>query len=347
MGSVVVVADVDSRVVTVDRRHATTSRGIGAMVRRRLMLLVPVCGVVSLVLFAAAAVSPFDPLVGYLGNRYTTTTEADKASMTVALGLDRPWFVAYWQWLQGVVTGDLGQSRSYGQPVSQVLAERIPWTMLLAGVALSAAIAIAFTVGIASGIRAGGRLDRFVAAACVTVQGVPPFVLSLAAIAVFALGLGWLPVAGLSDGGSDPTLGGVLRHLLLPASVLALSQVPWLLLSVRESIASARGEDFVAGAVARGIPTAQITRRHIVPAALAPFVNVVGVRLPELVVGAVLVEEIFGWPGVAGAVVQSARDLDMPLLAVLTLGTTVAVMLGSLLADVLVVRLDPRVPADG
>lgn len=90
-----------------------------------------------------------------------------------------------------------------------------------------------------------------------------------------------------------------------------------------------------------------MTTRHIVPASLAPFVNVLGVRLPELVVGAVLVEEVFSWPGIAGAIVQSARDLDMALLAFLTVGTTVAVLVGSLLADVLVALLDPRVKTDG
>ncbi|WP_321575519.1 ABC transporter permease [Oerskovia douganii] len=179
------------------------------------------------------------------------------------------------------------------------------------------------------------------------VQGLPPFVLSLAAIAVFALTLGWLPAAGLSDAGSDPTAGGVLRHLVLPVVVLAISQVPWLLLAVRESVVTSKGEDFVAGAVSRGVPTQVVTRRHIVPTSLAPFVNVVGVRLPELVVGAVLVEEVFSWPGVAGAIVTSARDLDMALLAFLTIGTTLVVMIGSLLADVVVALVDPRVSTDG
>lgn len=139
----------------------------------------------------------------------------------------------------------------------------------------------------------------------------------------------------------------MLRHLLLPATVLAVSQLPWLLLAVRESVSANRGEDYVAGALVRGVDPRTITRRHIVPTSLAPFVTIIGVRLPEVVVGAVLVEEIFSWPGVAGALVQSARDLDMPLLAVLTVGATLVVLVGSLAADVCYVLLDPRVRADG
>lgn len=353
-----VAADVDEAVVTATiTRQATAAaathdprsrrRGIVRMIFRRLLFVVPVCGAVSAGLFAAAAVSPFDPLVAYLGVRYTTTSDADKQMIVSQMGFDQSWYTTYWQWLQGIFTGDLGMSRSFGQPVAQVLVERAPWTLLLAGVGLALAATLALLLGVAAGIRSGGILDRAVTGFCIAVQGLPPFVLSLGAIALFALGLGWLPVAGLSDGGADPSISGVLQHMALPVAVLALSQLPWLLLAVRESVSTSRGEDFVAGAVARGIPRSMVTRRHIVPTSLAPFVNVLGVRLPELVVGAVLVEEVFSWPGIAGAIVQSARDLDMALLAFLTVGTTLAVMIGSLLADVVVALLDPRVKTDG
>ncbi len=312
-----------------------------------MLFIVPVIMVVSAGLFAAAAISPFDPLVGYLGTRYMTTSEADKALIATQMGFDNPWYSTYRTWLHGVVTGDLGISRSFNQPVTQVISERLPWTLLLVGTSLVIAILTSLALGVLAGIRKGGILDRTVSGLCVVVQGLPPFVLSLGAIALFALTLGWLPVAGLTDGGADPSPGQVIRHLILPVAVLAISQLPWLLLAVRESVVASTGEGFVAGAVARGIPASTITKRHIVPTSLAPFVNIIGVRLPELVVGAVLVEEVFSWPGIAGAIVSSARDLDMALLAFLTVGTTLTVMLGSLLADVVVARLDPRVSTDG
>lgn len=302
------------------------------MVAVRSLLLVPVLLVVSAGLFAAASISPFDPLVGFLGERYVTASEADKALIAGELGVHIPWYEVYWAWLHSVVTGELGFSRSYSQPVSQVLFERVPATVLLVGVAMSLSVAAALLLGVWTGMRRGGLIDRTVASTCVMIQGLPPFVLALAAIGIFGVGLGWLPVAG---------------HLLLPALVLGLSQLPWMLLAVRESVSANRGADYVAGALARGIDTATITRRHILPSSLAPFVTIVGARLPEVVVGAVLVEEIFSWPGIAEALVQSAYHLDMPLLAVITVGTTGAVMVGSLLADLACVLLDPRVRADG
>ncbi|WP_442945521.1 ABC transporter permease [Nocardia sp. SSK8] len=339
----VVVADLVAPVT----RSRWRGRGIAAMVGRRVLVLVPVLVVVSAALFAAAAVSPFDPLVGYLGARYESTSAADRALLADRLGLDAPWYQLYGHWLSDLVHGDLGSSRGFAQPVSELLAQRLPWTMLLVTVSMAVAIALALSVGAWAGMHRGGLVDRAVATTCVVLQGLPPFVVSLAAIALFAVGLGWLPPAGLTDAGADPDLAQVARHLVLPAAALALSQVPWLLLAVRESVAGNRAEDFVVGAATRGIDTETITRRHILPTSLAPFVTILGVRLPEVVVGAVLVEEIFSWPGIAGAFVRSAQDLDMALLAVLTVGTTCAVMLGSLLADVAVVLLDPRVRADG
>ncbi|TDP42181.1 peptide/nickel transport system permease protein [Nocardia ignorata] len=334
-----VAADLDARLVR--------GRGIARMTRRRVLTMIPVLVAVSAALFAAAAVSPFDPLVGYLGDRYVTTGAADRAVLAEQLGLDLPWYRLYAQWAADLCTGDLGVSRSFAQPVGELLAQRIPWTMLLVTVAMTLAVAVSLVAGVVAGMRRGGLLDRVVSAVCVALQGLPPFVVSLVLIGVFAVGLGWLPPAGLTDAGAEVDAAQVARHLVLPAAALAVSQLPWLLLAVRETVAANRGEDFVVGAVTRGIDTATITRRHILPSSLAPFVTILGARLPEVVVGAVLVEEIFSWPGVAGAFVRSAKDLDMALLATLTVATTGAVLLGSLLADIAVVLLDPRVRADG
>ncbi|MFC4375254.1 ABC transporter permease [Nocardia halotolerans] len=317
------------------------------MTGRRLLTLIPVLTVVSAALFAAAAISPFDPLVGYLGARYETTSTTDRTLLADQLGLDASWYQLYGRWVADLATGDLGISRTFAQPVSDVLAQRIPWTALLVLVAMSVAVVLALVAGVWAGMRRGGIADRMITATCVVLQGLPPFVVSLAAIGLFAVGLGWLPPAGLTDAGAEVGAGQVARHLVLPAAALAVSQLPWLLLAVRESVSTHRGEDFVLGAATRGIDATTITRRHILPTSLAPFVTILGARLPEVVVGAVLVEEIFSWPGIAGAFVQSAQDLDMALLALLTVGTTCAVMLGSLLADVAVVLLDPRVRADG
>ncbi|QUH00836.1 ABC transporter permease [Saccharopolyspora erythraea] len=325
------------------------SRGAaaGRLVLRRIGFAVPVLVVVAFGVFLLAAASPFDPVDQYYGVRIFNASAADVARVRAELGLDEPVLAQFWHWATGLLGGDLGVSRSMRQPVAQVVAERLPWTMLLAATGLVLAVLIALALGTVAAWRQGGWADRLVTATGHALEGVPPFVLALLAIAVFALGLGWLPVAGLTDAGQDPTFGQVAEHLALPALVLGVSQSPWLVLHVRQSMLAALSEDHVTGARARGLAESVVVLRHALPTALLPFVTLIGARVPELVTGAVLVEEVFSWPGLAAAVVTAATAVDYPLLAVVTLVATAAVLLGSLLADVAALLLDPRVAADG
>ncbi|GAA0512418.1 ABC transporter permease [Saccharopolyspora spinosporotrichia] len=325
------------------------SRGAaaGRLVLRRIGFAVPVLVVVAFGVFLLAAASPFDPVHQYYGVQIYNASAADVARVRAELGLDEPVLAQFWNWASGLLSGDLGVSRSMRQPVAQVVAERLPWTMLLAATGLVLAVLIALVLGTVAAWRQGGWADRLVTAVGHALEGVPPFVLALLAIAVFALGLGWLPVAGLTDAGQDPTFGQVAEHLALPALVLGVSQSPWLVLHVRQSMLAALSEDHVTGARARGLAERVVVLRHALPTALLPFVTLIGARVPELVTGAVLVEEVFSWPGLAAAVVTAATAVDYPLLAVVTLVATPAVLLGSLLADVAALLLDPRVAADG
>lgn len=314
-----------------------------SLASHRLLLMVPLVALLSAGVFALAAFSPFDPLAGYLGTNYTTTGAAQRAEMAAALGLDVPWWHAWWQWATGLTHGDLGFSRIYSQPVAQVLADRLPWTLLLSGIGVSLGTVLALALGVHAGLRPGSVSDRLATWFAVLLQAVPPYVLALGGIAVFALGLRVLPVGGAAAPGSDITAASLTRHLVLPATVLALSVVPWMLLSVRASVAAAVRSEPVTLALARGLPTRTIVTGHVLPVSLAPLVTLIGVRLPELVVGAVLVEEVFAWPGVAAATVAAAKDLDFALLAALSVGTTVFVLIGSLIADAVYLVLDPRV----
>ncbi|MDR7300541.1 ABC transporter permease [Haloactinomyces albus] len=328
-------------------RTPSRASAVGRLVGRRLAFAVPVLGIVSFGVFLLAAASPFDPIHQYYGVQIFNASAEDVARVREQLGLDDPVLVQFRDWLFGVLSGDLGVSRSMRQPVAQVVAERLPWTLLLAVTGLALAVVIALAAGTVAAWRQGGWFDRFITAIGHALEGVPPFVLALLSIAVFSLGLGWLPVAGLTDAGSALSFGQVAEHLALPALVLGVSQSPWLVLHVRQSMLSSLAEDHVTGARSRGLSERVVVLRHALPTALLPFVTLIGARIPELVTGTVLVEEIFSWPGLAAAVVTAAKSVDYPLLAVLTLMATVAVLLGSLLADVAAVLLDPRVSADG
>ncbi|WP_017974188.1 ABC transporter permease [Actinopolyspora halophila] len=328
-------------------RLGRRSEAVLWLVLRRLAMAVPVLLLVSFGVFLLAAASPFDPIHQYYGVQIFNASSADVARVRAELGLDRPVLLRFWDWSSGLVTGDLGVSRSMRRPVAEVLAERLPWTLLLAASGLGFAVVLSLVTGTVAAWRQGGWFDRTITALGHALEGIPPFVLALLAIALFSLGLGWLPVAGLTDAGSRLGAGQVIEHLLLPAVVLGVSQAPWLVLHVRQSLLAALTEDHVTGARARGLRERVVVLRHALPTALLPFVAVLGARVPELVTGAVLVEEVFSWPGVASAVVTAAQAADYPLLAVLTLLATAAVLLGSLLADVAAVLLDPRVSADG
>lgn len=325
----------------------TRSHEIGWLIARRLAFAVPVLGVVAVGVFLLAAASPFDPIYQYYGVDVFTATEADLAATRARLGLDDGVFQQLARWLSGVLSGDLGTSRSFRQPVAQVIAERLPWTLLLVTLGLVIAVLLALVAGTLAAWRQGGMLDRAVTATGHAMEGIPPFVLALVAIAVFSLALGWLPVAGLTDAGAPATFDQVARHIVLPAAVLGVSQTPWLVLHVRGSLLGSLGEDHVSGARARGLPERTVVLRHALPTALLPFVTLMGTRIPELVTGAVLVETVFSWPGIAEAVVTSALAVDFPMLAAISVLATAAVLTGSLAADVAVALADPRVTADG
>lgn len=308
------------------------------------MVALPITALVSLVVFWLASIAPFNPLVAYLGPRFERASLEERAVLAEQLGVDDSFLAIWGRWLRDVILGwDWGYSRSMARPVADVLAERLPWTLLLAGTGLTLGILISLVLGVAAARRPGSLLDRGATGLAHLVQGIPPYVVALGAVAIFSLALGWLPVAGVSRGGADPTWGSIATHLVLPALVLALSQVPWLLLNVRASVLAALSEDHVTAARSRGLPERTIVWRHALPGALLPFVTVIGARLPELVTGAVLVETVFAWPGVAAATVDAAVSGDFPLLAAVTVLTCLVVLLGSLLADALYVLIDPRV----
>lgn len=323
------------------------SRPVARMVLRRLAVAVPLLGAVSGAVFLLGAASPFDPVHQYYGTRIFTAAEADVARTRAELGLDDPIWTQYGRWLEGAASGDWGVSRSYGQPVADVVTEHLPWTLLLAGTGLTLAVLIALALGVLSAWRQGGWADRFTVAMAHTLEGLPTFLLGLGAIAVFAVALPLLPAGGVSDAAGGAGALSTVRHLALPALVLAVSQLPWLILTVRQQLLVALTDDHVAAARARGLPERTVVLRHGLPVALLPFVTTVGTRLPELVTGVVLVEEVFSWPGVAGAMVRAGLNVDFPLLVALTLLATGAVLIGNLCADVAVLLIDPRASTDG
>jgi len=322
------------------------TRAIARTVGLRLAAAVPLLLLVSFGLFLIGKASPFDPVLQYVGDAGAArVTTEDLARMRANWGLDRPPLVQYREWLTNLLSGALGNSRSMGgRPVGELIGERLGWTVLLTTAGLAGAMLISIPLGTLAARRPGGLVDRAVTWTGYVLEAIPTFWLALAAIAVFALTLGALPSGGLTDAAATTVQAGdVARHLVLPASVLAVSQSPWFILYVRETVTHTLAEDFVTGARARGLPERMVLVRHALRSGLLPLITLAGARIPELITGVTLVEAVFSWPGVAGATVQAALGVDFPLLAALTLLATVTVLLGNLAADVGYTLVDPRV----
>lgn len=335
------------RVITEERACPRAERGrlraAARLLAARSAIAVPVTAAVSVAMFWVASLSPFDPLAAYLGNSYQFATQTQREAFREAYQTDRPWWRAWWDWVAGLTQGDLGWSSTQSQPVTTVLAERVPFTLGLSGAALTLAAVIAVVLGCIAGMRRGGLVDKLCNVFAVTMAAVPPFVVSLVLVAVVAVGLRWFPTSGASAPGQAYSVPGVLNHSVLPLIALTMSQIPWLLLTMRTAVVDACGSDAVRGARSRGVDGWALLRGHIAPVSVLPTLALLGTRLPELIAGAAVVEAVFGWPGMAAVLVESAAALDFPLLAILTVGAAFAVLLGSALSDAAAVAVDPRI----
>jgi peptide/nickel transport system permease protein len=311
---------------------------------RRILFAAPILLVVTFGVFAIAAASPFDPVKAYAGTAALGADQDTLDRLRTNLGADQPFAERWWRWLASAVTGDLGQSSVMRQPVVQVIGERLVWSTLLCAVAFVLAVLAGTLLGVLAARRPGSWLDRTVTSLAYTLEAAPVFWIALLAIWLFALQLDVLPAGGLTDTASEQvTAGQVASHIVLPAGVLAVSQLPWFTLYVRQGVADALAEDPVRGARARGLSERTVLLGHALRSGLLPVLTLIGSRVPELITGALLVESVFSWPGIAAATVEAATAVDFPLLAALTTLATAAVLAGNLLADLLYGLFDPRV----
>lgn len=319
----------------------------GAMARlagRRALFALPVVLVVTFGVFAIAAASPFDPVKAYAGTAALGADQETLDRLRENLGVDQSFVVRWWHWLTSAVTGDLGHSSVLRQPVTQVIGERLVWSALLCAVAFAVAVTLGTLLGVLAARRPGSVLDRAVTSLAYTLEAAPVFWIALLAVWLFALQWDVLPAGGLTDTASERvTPGQVAGHIVLPAGVLAVSQLPWFTLYVRQGVGDALAEDPVRGARARGLRERTVLGKHALRSGLLPVLTLIGSRVPELITGALLVESVFSWPGIAAATVEAATAVDFPLLAALTTLATAAVLAGNLLADLLYGLFDPRV----
>jgi peptide/nickel transport system permease protein len=314
------------------------------LILRRLLALVPLVWLVATLTFVVVQAAP---------GSYADTIDNPRLSpetrelISARYGLDRPPLEQYLSWLGAVASGDLGISFMYKQPVSTVLARALPPTLLLAGAALIFDLVLGLVLAVAAARRPYGWVDRITSILSLGLYGIPSFWLAGLFILVFSLLLGWFPASHMHSVDAArltglPRLADLLRHLVLPAVCLGLVGAAGTARYLRATLLDVRSSRFMLAARARGISERRLLWVHALRPALLPVVTLLGLSLPILVSGSVVIETIFSWPGMGQVAYNAARARDIPLILGATLIGAAAVILGNLVADVLYFVVDPR-----
>jgi peptide/nickel transport system permease protein len=308
---------------------------------RRILIAVPVLLGVTVINFIIMKMAPGNP-VDLLVN--PKLPEAAREAKRLELGLDAPAWVQYWNWLKNIVLhGDLGYSMVTHEPVARMIASKLGPTLLLTGSALILGLLIAIPIGICSAVRQYSRLDYLFVTGSLLGISIPGFFLGLILIYVFALKLGWLPSGGMTELGAENGFWSRLRHMVLPVTVLAANVAGRNIRYVRSGMLEILGQDYLRTARAKGLKEIRVIGLHGVRNALIPIVTVLGLEIPVLFGGAVIIEQIFSWPGIGQLTLSSIMSRDYSTIMGLNLVAAVVVIAANLLTDLAYAVVDPRI----
>jgi peptide/nickel transport system permease protein len=296
---------------------------------------------ITILVFLVIRLVPGDPISTVL-SRASIRDPALVAKFRAEYGLDQPVPVQFVAWLRHVVSGDLGASIVSSEPVSDLIWRRLGATLLLGLVAalLSFAVGIAWGVAAAGARGIRGRTLRFLPLLGLTI---PPFSIGIALSFIFAVALKVLPSSGMASQIGGGGLADVATHMVLPAITLAVFPAALTARITQATLDELHEEDFVRTARAAGIPSRRITFRHVLPNALLPVITSGGVLAGYLLTGAVFVETVFNWPGIGTLIVKSVLNRDYPVIQACALVIAVTYVSLSLIADLLYLRVDPRI----
>lgn len=314
---------------------------MGRYVARRLAQAVPLLVAISMISFGILKAVPGGPLAAYEGD--PNFTEEDARRLEAAFGLDQPIHLQYLNWVVRFVQGDWGYSFSSHQPVLGLILERLPNTLYLTTAVYLTVVLIAIPIGVLTATRQYSWFDHIVTGSTFTFLSMPTFWLGLLLIIFFGLQLRWFPLGGIATIGTDFDLRDRLHHLVLPVITLALVQIGSYTRFLRASMLEVITQEFIRTARSKGLLERVVVLRHGLKNAAIPLVTVAALDLPELFTGALVTEQIFGWPGMGRLFWDAATRADYPvLMGVLTVAAGLIVV-ANLVADVLYGYLDPRI----
>jgi peptide/nickel transport system permease protein len=309
-----------------------------SFVARRLLQLVPVAVGVTIIVFFMIHLIPGDPARTILGIHATPKAIAE---LHREWGLNRPLVSQYWLFLDRLVHGNLGQSLIYGVSASSLILQHLPATLFLIVYATVLAIVISVPLAMLAASKRNGLRDQVVRAVPLFGLGMPPFWVGFLLIDAFAVHWRIFPVSGYGT-----SFGGHLVSLFLPALTVAIALAPVVIRSLRASMLSVLGADYITTARSKGVPGGRLFIRHVLRNAIIPAITVLGINIGFLIGGTVIIENVFAIPGVGQLMINSIFQRDFPVVQGVTLVFAVLVVLINLLTDVAYAMLDPRVRFD-
>ncbi len=312
---------------------------------RRVLIIVPMAFGISFLIYLALDLSPGDAVTRML-NPVQTVDPARIEELRRALGLDAPLVVRYWIWITGVLQGNFGRTLTGGVPISRLLMDRLPATLELSTVALLLSSVFGAILGTISALRRGTTTDNVLTVAGMIGVSIPEFFFGLVAIVIFALNLQWFPVGGRLLP-SYTSYWDHIPNLVMPALVLSIMMTAGVMRYARSAMLDALSREFIKTARSKGLPEWRVNLLHGFRVALTPVIVLIGFRLPILIGGSVIVEQVFQWPGLGSLFVNAVRNKDLPVVMTIALLSVILVLVVSLIIDILTAIIDPRVRLGG
>jgi peptide/nickel transport system permease protein len=311
--------------------------GIVPLILRRTGSAVVTLLLVSMVIFTIASLLPGDAAQEVLGQ---SATAEQVAALRTEMGLDRSAPVRYGAWLVALLQGDPGYSFVANLPVSQIIAERLPNSLLLAGLTAAVAVPLALLIGIVAAVYRGSAIDRVLNIVTLSLVAIPEFLVATVGVLIFSVYLLWLPSIALVS--EEATTGEMLRSLALPILSLAAVVIAQMARMTRAAVADQLDRPYVEMALLKGVPFPRIVLFHVMPNAVGPVVNAIALSLSFLMGGAIIVETIFNYPGLASLMVNAVTSRDMSLLQACAMIFCAAYLALILVADVIAILANPR-----
>lgn len=306
---------------------------------KRIIIAIPVLIGITIIDYAIMCMAG-SPLEMMQGPRISETAVAAKE---VALGLDKPFYVQYFVWLGQLLQGNLGYSMKSFRPVSSMIMEHLGPTLLLMGASMLVGLVIAVPAGIYSAVHQYSKRDYAVVTLSFLGSSIPGFFLSLLLIYIFTVKLGMLPSGGMMTLGTEGGFMDVVRHMIMPVSVLAVSMAGTNIRYIRSAMLEILQADYVRTARAKGIGRFLVINKHALRNALIPIVTVIGMQIPMLFGGAVIIEQVFSWPGLGLMTMSAITSRDYPVIMGVCLLSAIVVLVANLLTDVVYAVIDPTI----